>query len=157
MWGLFIQQLQSGRTEEKFIFTEVLRLLLINSYKFLLALDFKMMLEYYIIYSCCKWEQQYLPSSHSVWERKCKKLYSQSQGAKQVPQVLCVKQVYGFMHLKKKRNGAVKKNTFLFLFCASCLTLVHKYCIHPLKFSFLFITTLIMLHLYSFSPAKGLI
>lgn len=35
--------------------------------------------------------------------------------------------------------------------------LVHKYCICPLKFSFMFIMTLIMLHLYNSSPAKGLI
>lgn len=44
MWALFIQQLQSGRTEEKFISTEVLRLLLIISFKSLSALDFKIML-----------------------------------------------------------------------------------------------------------------
>lgn len=41
-----------------------------------------------------------------------------------------------FHAFKKTRNGAVKKNIFLFLLCASCLMLVHKYCIRPLKFFF---------------------
>lgn len=41
-----------------------------------------------------------------------------------------------FHAFKKTRNGAVKKNIFLFLLCASCLMLVHKYRIRPLKFFF---------------------
>lgn len=68
---------------------------------------------------------------------------------------VCETRIWFHAFKKPKKQGCKEK--YIYFWFLTHLMLIHIYCICPHKFSFLFIMTLIMLHLYNSSPAEGLI